>query len=136
MHRLVDRGEQIGVLAYSGNEPIGWCAVAPRNVYRRLDNSRVLKPIDDTPVWSITCFFIKKEFRRKGISVELLKAVIADCAERGARVLEAYPILPYSKNMPAAFAWTGFLSSFARAGFREARRWSRSRPIVRYYLER
>lgn len=134
MRRLVERGEQIGILAYLGGEPIGWCAVAPREVFLRLGNSRVLKPIDEKPVWSITCFFIKKEFRRRGVSIQMLRGVIAECARKGARVLEAYPILPYATNMPAAFAWTGFLSSFTRAGFREAKRWSPSRPIVRYEL--
>ena len=134
MKSLVKKKEQLGILAYSNGTPIGWCAVALREQFVRLENARVLKRIDNQPVWSITCFFLAKEFRRKGISVELLKAVIAFCKSKKVKIIEAYPIIPYSLNMPAAFAWTGILSSFRKAGFVEAKRWSKSRPIVRYYL--
>ena len=134
MKKLVKQNEQIGILAYSNGKPIGWCAIAPREQYIKLENARVLKRIDDKPVWSITCFFITKEFRRKGISVELLKGVIAYCKKKGVKVIEAYPIIPYANNIPAAFAWTGILSSFTKAGFTVAKRWSKARPIMRYYL--
>jgi GNAT superfamily N-acetyltransferase len=134
MKQLVQKGEQIGMLAYLDDKPIGWCAVAPREKYIKLETSRVLKRIDDNPVWSITCFFLAKDFRRKGFSIEILKGVIAYCKKRGVTILEAYPILPYSNSMPAAFAWTGFFASFEKAGFKIAKRWSKSRPIVRYYL--
>src|SRR5437899_2356952 len=61
---LVQDNAQPGVLAYSGDEPVGWCAVAPRAVYVRLKKSRVLAPVDDRPVWSISCLFIARPFRR------------------------------------------------------------------------
>lgn len=134
MKKLVEEKEQIGIIAYLEGEPIGWCSVAPREKFIRLESSRVLKPIDNKPVWSITCFFLAKDFRRKGLSVDLLKGVIAFCKKRGVKILEAYPIIPYSKNMPAAFAWTGFVTSFKKAGFKVAKRWSKARPIMRYYL--
>jgi len=134
MRQLVRTGEQIGVLVYRNRKPIGWCAVAPRESYARLEKSRVLRRIDDTPVWSIVCFFLAKEYRRRGYSSEILKGVVAHCRKLGAKVIEAYPIIPYSPSMPAAFAWTGFLSAFLKAGFVRERGWSKSRPIVRYYL--
>jgi GNAT superfamily N-acetyltransferase len=134
MRKLVRAGEQIGIIGYLNKEPVAWCAVAPREKYSRLENSRVLRRIDDQPVWSITCFFIAKPCRRMGLSVEMLKGVIAFCKKKKIEILEAYPIRPYSKNMPAAFAWTGFVSAFEKAGFVEAKRWSKSRPIMRYYL--
>ena len=150
MKKLVGTGEQIGIIAYMDKKPIGWCAVAPREKYIKLENARVLKRIDDEPVCSITCFFLTKDFRRKGLSVEILKGVIDYCRKKKVKILEAYPILPYSNNMPAAFAWTGFLASFEKAGFTvvpqtvlsdarsaermSAERWSKARPIMRYYL--
>ncbi len=134
MKNLVTKNEQVGILAYIDGKPVGWCAIAPRDKFIKLENARVLKRIDNKPVWSITCFFIAKEFRRQGISVEILKGVIAYCRKKGVEVIEGYPIIPYSDNMPAAFAWTGILSSYTRAGFRVAKRWSKARPIVRYYL--
>jgi len=134
MKKLVSNGEQIGIIVYVDKKPVGWCAVAPREKYIKLENARVLKRIDDEPVWSITCFFLAKDFRHKGLSVKILKEVIDFCRKKKIKILEAYPILPYSNNMPAAFAWTGFLSSFERAGFKVAKRWSKARPIMRYYL--
>src|SRR5687768_12179837 len=71
--QVVKKGIPPGILAYSGDEPIGWCAVAPRSAYPVLDRSRVLKPVDETPVWSVSCLFVAKEFRDKGASTQLLR---------------------------------------------------------------
>lgn len=136
MRKIVKSGEVPGILAYSENEPVGWCAIAPREVYTRLENSRVLKPIDEKSVWSVSCLFIKKNYRRKGLSIQLLKAAVEYCRSQGGHIVEAYPVIPYSEKMPDAFAWTGILSSYQKAGFREAARRSEARPIMRYYLEK
>lgn len=135
MKELVEDGEVTGIIAYLENKPVAWCAVAPREQYPRLENSRVLSRLDDKPVWSITCLFIAKSFRRKGISSLLLKGVIEYCRKEGVKIIEAYPIIPYADSIPDAFAWTGILSSYKKAGFKEAGRRSKSRPIMRYYLE-
>ncbi|HEX6889201.1 MAG TPA: GNAT family N-acetyltransferase, partial [Chryseolinea sp.] len=108
--------------------------VAPREKYIRLETSRVLRPIDDQPVWSVSCFFIAKPYRRKGLSVKLLKATLAYAKQEGAKIVEAYPVEPKDKRMPDVFAWTGIISSFIAAGFKEEKRHSTARPIVRYYL--
>jgi GNAT superfamily N-acetyltransferase len=134
MKKIINSNEIPGILAYYENEPIGWCAFAPREKYIRLDNSRVLAAVDNEKVWSITCFFINKNFRRMGLSTELLKAVIKYCKKKKAKILEAYPQEPYSDNIPAAFVWTGIPSAFEKAGFKVEERRSPRRPIMRYYL--
>lgn len=134
MKTLAEQKEKIGILAYIDNIPIGWCAVAPREVYLRLENSRVWKRIDNEPVWSITCFFIARSHRRKGLSVELLKGVIAYCEANHVKIIEGYPVVPYGDQVPAAFAWTGIPSAFEKAGFVIAEKRSKSKPIMRYYL--
>ena len=134
MKKLVYSNSEPGILAYYENEPVGWCAIAPREKYIRLEKSRVLKQIDDLPVWSIPCFFIKKEFRRKRLSTEILKAAISYCKSKRVKIVEGYPAEPYAENIPAAFAWTGFPSSFRKAGFKEVIRRSKTRPIMRYYI--
>jgi GNAT superfamily N-acetyltransferase len=136
MKKLVDSNTEPGILAYFNNEPIGWCAVAPREKYIRLEKSRVLQKVDDNPVWSVPCFFIKKEFRRKKLSTEILKAVIEYCKSKKVKIIEGYPSEPYAKNIPAVFAWTGFPSSFLKAGFKEVIRRSKTRPIMRYILKK
>lgn len=134
MKKIVDKNEIPGIIGYIDGNPVGWCAVAPREEFIRLDNSRVLAKIDDKPVWSITCFFIAKPYRRKGLSTELLKGVIKFCNKKKVKILEAYPAEPYNDNIPAAFAWTGIPSAFTKAGFKVAARRSPKRPIMRYYL--
>jgi GNAT superfamily N-acetyltransferase len=99
-----------------------------------LENSKVLARIDNEKVWSITCFFIAKEHRRKGLSSELLKAAINFCRKKKVKILEGYPTIPYANNTPAAFVWTGIPSAFEKAGFIETARRSKTRPIMRYCL--
>ena len=134
MHSLVANGENIGVLAMNRDVPVGWCAVAPRGKYIRLQKSRALKPTDDKPVWAVSCFFIAKDYRKRGVSVALLKAALGYARSHGADIVEGYPIEPKDKTMPDVFAWTGILSTFLKAGFVEVKRHSPARPIVRYYL--
>jgi GNAT superfamily N-acetyltransferase len=133
MRRLVESGARPGVLAYRGGKAIGWCAIAPRRDYPALARSRVLAPIDDEPVWSISCLFIRKEERRTGLSVRLLRAAVEFAARRGARIIEGYPIEPAMERTPDPFVWTGIPSSFRKAGFKEVARRSRSRPIMRVH---
>lgn len=134
MKKLVEQNKSVGLLAYVEGKAIGWCAVAPREVYLRLERSRVLKRIDEKPVWSITCFYITKAFRRKGISTLLIKGAIDYCKEKGATIIEAYPVVPYSRKVPDVFMWTGMPTAFEQAGFVVAERRSNARPIMRYYL--
>jgi GNAT superfamily N-acetyltransferase len=131
LRRIVVKGPPPGILAWSGSEPVGWCAVAPRQSYVRLAKSRVLRPVDNQPVWSISCLFVRKEFRRRGVSVRLLQAAAELAAAHGATIVEGYPVTPYTPNAPAAFLWTGTMASFEAAGFVEVQRGSPSRPIFR-----
>lgn len=134
MHALVKKEEQIGIIAYYEEEAVGWCALAPREKYVRLQKSRALKPVDEQPVWSVSCFFISRSFRRKGLSVKLLKASLDYAKANGATIVEAYPVEPKNGNMPDVFAWTGLVSSFLKSGFKEVKRHTPTRPVMRYYL--
>jgi len=134
MKRLIDSGHIPGLLAFADNKPIGWCSVSPREVFSALARSRVLKPVDDQPVWSIVCFFIAKEYRHRGLSVALLKAAIEYVKKNGGKIVEGYPIDPKKKDYVDAFAFTGLLSAFKKAGFTEVARQSQTRPIMRYYI--
>lgn len=132
--KIVGKGGNPGVLAYAGKEPIGWCAVAPREDYPALARSRILAPVDDHPVWSISCFFVARPFRRTGVSVKLLRAAAAQVKKRGGRILEGYPVEPKAGLMPDPFVWTGTAAAFAKAGFTEVARRSATRPIMRLNL--
>jgi len=120
-----------GVLAYSGDAAVGWCAIAPREAYTRLTRSRIFQPIDAEPVWSVSCFFVAKPYRRRGATVALLRAALLFAQAHGARIVEGYPVEPRQGSLPDPFAWTGFASSFRAAGFVEAARRSATRPMMR-----
>ena len=134
MKAIVEQGREPGILAYAGQTAVGWCSVAPREEFIRLGSSRILKSVDVVPVWSISCLFISRDYRNRGVSVALLRAAIDFVAERGGTVVEGYPVEPKSAEMPPAFAWTGIASAYRRAGFHEHRRGSATRPIMRYEI--
>jgi GNAT superfamily N-acetyltransferase len=129
--RIVRQGPPPGILAYAEREAIAWCAVAPRDAYVQLERSRVLKRIDAEPVWSVSCLFVARAYRRRGVSVALLRAVGEFAASQRARIVEGYPVEPYSERMPDVFAWTGTVAAFRAAGYEEAARGSPRRPIMR-----
>lgn len=131
---MVASGAEPGVLAYIGADPAGWLAIQPRAAYPRLARSRSLKSIDDTPVWSVTCFFVAKANRRNGLSVGLLRAAVQHAAARGASIVEGYPVDPRGGKLPDAFAWHGTREAFERAGFMEVARPSATRAIMRYTI--
>ena len=135
MKAIVDSGEVPGILAYTGDQPIAWCSVAPREAYPALERSRILKRVDDEPVWSIVCFFVAKPFRGKGVNRELLRAAIEYVRKQGGNIVEAYPVEPKKDRIPDVFAYTGLASTFRNAGFVEVLRRSETRPIMRYILE-
>lgn len=134
LKKIVTRGDAPGVIGYAGDEPVAWCAVAPREVYTALERSRVLKPVDDQSVWSISCLFVAKAYRRQGISAKMLEAAAAFARKRGASIVEGYPVEPSSAKTPDPFIWTGTPSAFRKAGFEEVARRSKTRPIMRRRL--
>ncbi|HVA88340.1 MAG TPA: GNAT family N-acetyltransferase [Chloroflexota bacterium] len=93
-----------GLLAYAATAPIGWCALAPREEYPRLERSRAMARVDGAPVWSITCFFVSHRYRRQGVTTRLLTTAVAHAASWGVRIVEGYPIDPCSPTLPDAFA--------------------------------
>jgi GNAT superfamily N-acetyltransferase len=136
MHNLVLENKPTGILGFYEEEPIAWCAFAPREDFMKLEKSRVHKRIDNNFVWSIPCFFIAKNFRRQGVSVEILKGIIQYAKQKNINIIEAYPTIPTKEPLPDSFAWIGLYKSFERAGFEIVDRTSKNRPMVRYYTNK
>jgi GNAT superfamily N-acetyltransferase len=136
MKKLVFENKPTGILGFYEEQPIAWCAFAPREDFMKLENSRVHKRIDNKSVWSIPCFFIDKNFRRQGISVEILKGVIEYAKNNNIQIIEAYPTIPTKEPLPDSFAWIGLFKSFERAGFEIVDNKSKNRPMVRYYTDK
>lgn len=133
--RLIFSGKTPGLLAYDNGQPIGWCSVTPRAELIRLESSRIFKPVDDKPVWSIVCFFIDKNYRKKGVSVEFLNAAKKYVKSKRGKIIEGYPVEPKEGKYPDTFAYTGLVTAFTQTGFKEVTRRSETRPIMRFYLK-
>ena len=130
-HEAAREDRAPGLVAYEGDEAVGWISIGPREDYERLAHSTVLQPIDDKPVWSIVCFVVGRQSRGRGVAKALLEAGIDYARDHGATTLEAYPLeLPAGDRVRAADAFRGTLSMYERAGFEVAeRRPSRNGPV-------
>jgi GNAT superfamily N-acetyltransferase len=132
-----ESGTTTGLVAYVDDQPAGWCAVEPRSEYPRLLTMPIpwagrTEDTSDDSVWAVTCFVTRAGFRRQGVSRVLARACVDFARERGARALEAYPMI----TQPGTdVAWgelhVGSRSSLAAAGFIEV-----TQPTVRRVVMR
>jgi GNAT superfamily N-acetyltransferase len=132
-----DAAATSGLVAYVEGEPAGWVAVEPRTAYPKLRTSRVPwtgrdEDKDDDGVWAVTCVVVRKGYRGRGLTYALARATIDFARERGARALEAYPMIaPPGKEITWGEMHVGARQVFEDAGFTEV-----SRPTVRRVVMR
>jgi len=131
--RIVEEGPPPGLIAFEGDLAIGWCQLTPREALPWLDRSWQMKPTDDVPVWSISCFYIRKGYRRRGVTSALISAALKAAKAAGAATLEAYPL---DATLSPSSTGTGYVSTFERAGFTIIGHRTPPRPIMRYDLTR
>jgi len=130
--KLVKRGPPPGLLAFEGDVPVGWCQLTPREAVPWLDHLRRLKRVDHVPVWSLSCFYIRKGHRRRGITSALIAAAVKTARRAKAPALEAYPL---DADFTPSASGTGYASTFARAGFKTVACRAPPRPIMRHDLK-
>ena len=112
-----------GLVAYLGDEPVGWVAVEPRPRYPQLFTGRVVptgsrERADDESVWAITCFVVRTGYRRRGLATRLMTAAVEHARVNGARVIEGYPVdVAQKTKVSAAELYHGTVSLFTAAGF-------------------
>jgi GNAT superfamily N-acetyltransferase len=127
MRERVRKRVPIGLLGYVDGEPVGWCSVAPRETFLRLSADQ-----DDSErgVWSVTCFFVRRDHRKLGLSGQLLEAAVKLAKKRGAKVIEGYPVDPDSPS----YRSMGFVELFRSHGFAPAGRTGTRRHVMRLAL--
>ncbi len=140
MTELASRDPAPGILAYDGNEPVGWIAVAPRGELNRVDRSRATPRVDEVDVWVIPCVTVRKDVRGRGIAVALIKEAVRYAARYGAPAVEAYPRAGNERTGDDN-AYFGTEPMFFRAGFTVIREPLENRPrnwiarvVMRYDL--
>jgi GNAT superfamily N-acetyltransferase len=117
MRRLCERDPPPGVVIYADGEAVGWCNIGPRTEITRLARSRLIRAVDDLPVWSIVCVVVRRGHRRQGMTAPLIEGAVAYAASHGAPAVEAYPVDPPGR-MDLTMAFVGTKLMFERAGFR------------------
>jgi GNAT superfamily N-acetyltransferase len=111
LYDLVKREPPLGLLAFDGELAVGWCQLTPRAALPWLDRTWRLKRIDDVPVWSLSCFYIRKGYRKRGVTMALIEAALEAAERGGAPALEAYPL---DAKLTPSTSSTGYVSTFLR----------------------
>jgi GNAT superfamily N-acetyltransferase len=130
---LVDSGVVPGLAGYLDGNPAGWISLGPRPEYLRLRRSPVMKPVDDTEVWSVACSYVPRVYRGRGVQHRLLAAAIDFARDHGTGVLEAYAVDKPGRSHDD-FMFFGSRSLYERAGFTEVARRSPTRVVMRLAL--
>jgi GNAT superfamily N-acetyltransferase len=133
LQRLAASGPPPGLLAFDGDLAVGWCELAPRAELGWLAHARYAQPVDDLPVWSVPCFFVRRSYRHRGVMGVLIEAAVAVAAAAGAPAVEAYPVdtaVPgHTRNL-----FPGAVSVFTRYEFQVVARRKPDRPVMRRSL--
>jgi GNAT superfamily N-acetyltransferase len=129
-----------GLVAYLDGEPAGWVAVEPRAAYPKLRTTRIPwtgrhEDKDDDRVWSVTCFVVRKGYRGRGLTYHLARATIDFARTRGARAIEAYPMITQpGKEITWGELHVGARQVFEEAGFTEVTHPTPRRVVMRIDL--
>jgi GNAT superfamily N-acetyltransferase len=125
----IAEGLPIGILGYLEGEPVAWCSIAPRPTYRRLGGPDDFSD-DRDAVWSLVCFFVKRQWRGHGATEQLLAAAIDEARAHRAKIIEAYPVEPDSPS----YRFMGFVDTFRKAGFAKVGKAGLRRHVMRLSL--
>lgn len=135
LKRLASGEPPPGLIGFQGKDPVGWVSLGPRADFAKLATSPIMKPVDDTPVWSIVCFVVPAPLRGQGVARALLDGAIVYARMRKIACLEAYTVDKTARSSPMSM-WFGAASMFRDAGFEVAAHRKPTRPAMRLALKR
>src|SRR5258708_5840764 len=130
---IVKHGPPPGLIAFVGDRAVGWCQLTPRDALPWLDRTWRLKRVDDQPVWSLSCFYVRIGYRKKGVTSALIAAAEKAAWRPPAPALEAYP---RDAGKTPSVSGTGSATPSARAGLKTVACHTPPRPIMRHDLKK
>jgi len=122
-----------GLLAFDGERPVGWCQLTPREDLNWLNRMQALLPVDEAPVWAVSCFYVRRGYRRRGVMTALIVEALKAAKRSNVPALEAYPV-DTAQPGSTSNVFPGVASTFRRLGFRTIAYRHPSRPIMRHDL--
>jgi len=135
LHDRACSGSPPGLLGYLDGEPVAWVSVEPRDRFEAFEYARVYTAVDDVPVWTVTCFFVREDVRGRGLTTQLLRAVTDHVRAHGGRAVEGYPEDPAHVSNSETPGYMGLVPAFEGAGFEEIAHLSNGRPVYRATLD-
>jgi len=132
---VVRKGPPPGILLFADDLPVGWAQVTPRAALPKLATARFTRAVDDAPVWSVSCFFVRKGWRGKGVMTALVSEAVKFAKKQKAPSLEAYPMKTDTKRSNSGM-YTGNAATFAKAGFKTVAEPAPHRPTMRLDLKK
>lgn len=129
--RRVREGRAHAALVYDGSVAVGWCQFGPTDELPRIKNKRAyVDGLTDLPDWRITCFFVDRDYRRKGVALVALKGALREISRLGGGTVESYPENVKGRSVSASFLHNGTVSMFEREGFKRSRRLGKGHWVV------
>ena len=119
VRQLVREDPPPGVLAYDGDEVVGWAAIHPR-ADTGFARNRKVPSVDDLDVWSLWCVRVRPGHRGRGITHHLIAGAVEFARDRGAPAVEGYPVDNDGRKVDLTMAYVGTRALFERAGFTRA----------------
>jgi GNAT superfamily N-acetyltransferase len=114
---LCRRKRAPGVLAFNGDDVVGWAGIAPRTELHPIEHSRKIPHVDDLAVWSLWCIRVRPGFRKQGVTAALIDGAVEYAIASGAPVIESYPVDNAGEKVDQTMAFVGTRHMFERAGF-------------------
>lgn len=132
----VRKGQAHAALVYDGATAIGWCQFGSPDELPRIKHKReYLKGVTELPAWRITCFFVDRAYRGKGVISIALEGALCEIARLGGGVVESYPEDVTDRKVSASFLYNGTLSIFERQGFERIRKLGKNHWVVTKVVE-
>jgi GNAT superfamily N-acetyltransferase len=127
----VREGRAHAALVYAGSTAVGWCQFGPTDELPRIKLKKdYLNGLDKLPDWRITCFFVDREYRGKGVASVALEGALSEIARLGGGTVESYPEDVEGRSTSGSFLYNGTVSIFERLGFRRTRRLGKTHWVV------
>lgn len=130
--QLVSERSSHGIIVYRNDKPVGWCQYGLREELPRIDASSKYKSLgleSDGKLWRVTCFFVDRHNRRRGIGGFALNTTIDSIRKKGGGLVEAYP--SKKPGQGSSLMWSGTVSMFENAGFKTVAPFGKSHVIMR-----
>jgi GNAT superfamily N-acetyltransferase len=129
--RVLD-GRAHAALVFDGEDCVGWCQFGVPDELPRIKRRRQYEAgLDALPDWRITCFFVGKGHRRRGVAAVALAGAIDEIRRLGGGTVESYPEEVDDRSVSGSFLHNGTVAMFEGAGFERTRRLGKHHWVVR-----